>query len=305
MAALLKRKLGRTGLNVTVLGFGAMELRGPGAAIRNGRPMAPGQAQKVLNAALDAGINFIDTSIDYGVSEELIGSYISHRRHDYYLASKCGCNADIASVQTGAGPRHIYTRKNIRDGVTLSLKRMKTDYLDMVHFHGAPPDDTRDEAIQALQELKREGKVRSIGVSAALPDVANLIKLGAFDAFQVPYSALEREHEGVITQAAKAGAGTIIRGGVARGEPGHGLAEPDRWKTWDKAKLSELLDGMSQFEFLLRFTISHPDLSTTIVGTLDPDHLAQNVAAASKGPLPANVYNEAKKRLAAAGSLPV
>ncbi len=304
MAALLKRKLGRTGLNVTVLGFGAMELRGPGAAIRNGRPLAPGQAEKVLNAALDAGINFIDTSIDYGVSEECIGSYISHRRHDYYLASKCGCNAEIASVRTGAGPRHIYNRKNIVDGVNLSLKRMKTDYLDMVQFHGTPPDDTRDEAVQTLLELKREGKVRSIGVSTTLPDVTSLIKLGAFDAFQVPYSALEREHEAVITQAAKAGAGTIIRGGIARGEPGHGLAEPDRWKMWDKAKLNELLDGMSQFEFLLRFTISHPDLSTTIIGTLDADHLAQNVAAASKGPLPANVYNEAKRRLAAAGALP-
>ncbi len=288
-----------------MLGFGAMELRGPGAPIRNGRPLAPGQAEKVLNAALDGGINFIDTSIDYGVSEELIGSYISHRRHEYYLASKCGCNADIASVRTGAGPRHIYDRKNIVDGVNLSLKRMKTDYLDLVQFHGAPADDTRDEAVQTLLELKREGKVRSIGVSTVLPDVANLIKMGAFDAFQVPYSALEREHEAFITQAAKAGAGTIIRGGIARGEPGHGLAEPNRWKTWDEAKLGELLDGMSQFEFLLRFTISHPDLSTTIVGTLDPDHLAQNVAAASKGPLPADVYNEARKRLATAGSQPV
>ena len=305
MAALLKRKLGRTGLSVTVLGFGAMELRGPGAAIRNGRPLAPGQADRVLNAALDAGNDFIDTSIDYGASEELIGNCISHRRHDYYLASKCGCNADVASVLTGAGPRHIYNRKNIVDGVNLSLKRMRTDYLDLVQFHGHPPDDMRGEAVQTLLELKREGKVRSIGVSTVLPDVTNLIKLGVFDAFQVPYSALEREHEAVITQAAKAGAGTIIRSGVARGEPGHGLAEPDRWKTWDKARLSELLDGMSQFEFLLRFTISHPDLSTTIVGTLDPDHLAQNVAAASKGPLPANVYSEAKKRLAAVGSLPV
>ena len=299
MAALLKRKLGRTGLNVTVLGFGALELRVLGSGILTSRPLAPGQADRLLNAVLDAGINFINTSIDYGMSEEIIGSYISHRRHEYYLASKCGCSADIASGQTTEGPRHVYTRKNIVDGVNLSLKRMKTDYLDLVQFHGAPPDDTRDEAIQALLELKREGKVRSIGVSTVLPDVANLIKLGAFDAFQVPYSALEREHEEIITQAAKAGAGTIIRGGVARGEPGHGMAQPDRWKTWDRAKLGELLDGMSQFEFLLRFTLSHPDLSTTIVGTADPDHLAQNIAAASKGPLPANVYIEAKRRLAA------
>ncbi len=303
MADLQKRKLGRTGLNVTVLGFGAMELRGQGAAIRNGRPLAQGQAEKVLNTALDGGINFIDTSIDYGVSEESIGKSISHRRHEYFLASKCGCG--LNPLQTGVGGQHVYSRKNILDGVHLSLKRMKTDYLDLVQFHGNPPDDMRDEAVQALMELKRDGKVRFIGVSTVLPDVANLIKTGVFDAFQVPYSALEREHEAVITQAAKAGAGTIIRGGIARGEPGHGLADPDRWKTWDKANLSELLEGMSQFEFLLRFTISHPDLSTTIVGTLDPDHAGQNIAAARKGPLPAGVYNEAKRRLAAAGALTV
>ncbi len=305
MAALLKRKLGRTGLDVTVLGFGAMELRGPGAAIRNGKPLAPGQAKRVLTSVLDAGINFIDTSIDYGVSEESIGTHISHRRHEYFLASKCGCNADPTSVPAGVGGRHVYTRKNVLDGVHLSLKRMRTDYLDLVQFHGNPPDAMRDEAVQALLDLKREGKVRAIGVSTGLPDVANLIKMRVFDAFQMPYSALEREHEAVITQAAKAGAGAIIRGGVARGEPGHGLADPDRWKMWDKAKLSELLDGMSQFEFLLRFTISHPDLSTTIVGTLDPDHVAQNVAAASKGPLPADVYNEARRRLVGAGALAV
>ena len=294
MAALAKRKFGRLGLDVTVLGFGAMELRGPGAPVRNGPPLAPGQASKVLNAALDAGINFIDTAIDYGVSEESIGQSISHRRKEYFLASKCGCNLDPT------GPRHLFTRKNITDGVNLSLKRMKTDYLDLVQFHGNPPDDLRPEAVATLQDLKREGKVRAIGASTTMPDVGILIRTGVFDAFQMPYSALEREHEGAITQAAQAGAGAIIRGGIARGEPGHGLADPERWKLWDRAKLGNLLEGMSQFEFLLRFTISHPDLSTTIVGTLDVEHLQQNVAAASKGPLPADMYREAKGRLSAA-----
>lgn len=295
MAVLQKRKLGRTGLDVTVLGYGAMELRGPGAAIRNGRPLAPGQTSKVLNAVLDAGINFIDTSIDYGVSEESIGNAIANRRREYYLASKCGCNVDPA------GPRHVYTRKNITEGVELSLKRMKTDHLDLVQFHGAPPADQRDEAIATLQDLKRQGKARFIGVSTALPEAANLLKLGAFDTLQIPYSALEREHEAFMTQAAQAGVGTVIRGGIARGEPGHGLADPDRWKTWDKAKLGDLLDGMSQFEFLLRFTISHPDLHTTIVGSMDAEHVLLNAAAAAKGPLPAGLYAEAKRRLAAAG----
>ena len=87
MADLPKRELGRSGLQVTMLGYGAMELRGP----PRGRDTTEAQAETILNAVLDAGINYIDTSIDYGVSEERIGRYIAHRRHEYYLASKCGC----------------------------------------------------------------------------------------------------------------------------------------------------------------------------------------------------------------------
>ncbi len=302
--ALQKRKLGRTGLEVTVLGYGAMELRGPGAGIRNGKPLAPGQADKVLNTVLDSGINFIDTAIDYGLSEESIGHALAHRRREYYLATKCGCIADQTTVTPGQ-VRHLFTRQNILDGFAQSLKRMKTDYVDILQFHGNPPDDLRDDAIKTLQELKKQGKTRFIGVSTTLPDVTGLIKLGVFDTFQVPYSAIEREHEGTIVQAAKAGAGTIIRNGVGRGEPGHGLAEPARWDKWGQAKLDDLLHGMGRFEFMLRFTISHPELSSTIVGTLDAEHAKANVATASKGPLPADVYNEAKRRLAAVGVAPV
>jgi len=87
--------------------------------------------------------------------------------------------------------------------------------------------------------------------------------------------------------------------------PAIGLADPNRWNTWEEAKLVELLDGMDKFEFLLRFTITHPDMTTTIIGTLDPDHLLKNIAAANKGPLPAATYEEAKKRLASVGSQPV
>jgi aryl-alcohol dehydrogenase-like predicted oxidoreductase len=67
---------------------------------------------------------------------------------------------------------------------------------------------------------------------------------------------------------------------------------------WDDADLDDLLDGMSRMEFMLRFTLSHPDLHTTIVGTANPDHLADNVAVAVKGPLPADQYEAAKQRLA-------
>jgi aryl-alcohol dehydrogenase-like predicted oxidoreductase len=116
----------------------------------------------------------------------------------------------------------------------------------------------------------------------------------------------------VISDAADAGSGIIIRGGVARGAPEVDDATleryPEFWRPmvearrdrWADADLDDLLDGMTRMEFMLRFTLSHPDLHTTIVGTANLEHLADNVAAARRGPLPADVYETAKSRLAAA-----
>src|SRR5207248_10469101 len=98
MPDLPMRQLGRTGLQVTMLGYGAMELRGG----PRGRPISDEQADRILNAVVDAGINYVDTSIDYGVSEERIGQFIAHRRSEYFLASKCGC---LVGAQPGADDR--------------------------------------------------------------------------------------------------------------------------------------------------------------------------------------------------------
>src|SRR4051812_310783 len=107
MPDLPKRQLGRTGLQVTTLGYGAMELRG-GA---RGREISEEDAGRILNAVLDSGINYIDTSIDYGESEERIGRHLASRRSEYYLASKCGCTLDkAASGQRGAP--HIFTAEH-------------------------------------------------------------------------------------------------------------------------------------------------------------------------------------------------
>jgi aryl-alcohol dehydrogenase-like predicted oxidoreductase len=117
---------------------------------------------------------------------------------------------------------------------------------------------------------------------------------------QIPYSALQLEHEAAIAQAVSAGVGVVIRGGVARGEPGAGQGAIDVWQRWEQANMGELLEGLSATEFMLRFTLSNPDIHTTIVGTLNPAHLQENVAAVGQGPLPASVYSEARRRLAAA-----
>jgi aryl-alcohol dehydrogenase-like predicted oxidoreductase len=304
--AIMTRALGRTGADVTILGYGAMELRGAG----RGPEIADEDAGRLLNAVLDGGINLIDTSPDYGRSEELIGSYIGHRRDEFFLATKCGCPM-VEPADVPPPFPHDYRSEQVRVNVERSLRRMRTDHLDLVQVHMSPSRNVleRDQTVQTLQALRDEGKVRFIGISGILPDLPDHIAMAVFDAFQIPYSAVQREHENLITEAADQGAGTLIRGGAARGaasaeknwrvgplsqQPGRGQ------RLWDASGIEELLAsaGVSPMEFILRFTLSHPGLSTTIVGTANPAHLAGNIALAERGPLPPDLYQEAKQRLA-------
>jgi aryl-alcohol dehydrogenase-like predicted oxidoreductase len=163
--------------------------------------------------------------------------------------------------------------------------------------------------VEELGRLRDEGKVRFLGVSGMLPNLPDHIDMGVFDVFQIPYSALQLEHGELISEAAATGAGVLVRGGVARGtaaEDKNWAVQPlgvkayraeDRWK---EAALDELLDRMTRHEFILRLTLSHPGLSSTIVGTRSLEHLRTNIDIASRGPLPDDLCAEAQRRLAAA-----
>jgi aryl-alcohol dehydrogenase-like predicted oxidoreductase len=299
------RPLGRTGVEVTALGYGAMELRGGD----HGPAIEDDEAGRLLNALLDGGVNLIDTSIDYGRSEELIGRYLEHRRDEFFLASKCGCLLELPPDAHPPYP-HDFDAANVRAGVEQSLRRLRTDRLDLVQVHMSPSKEEMEAAgtIDAMVGLRDEGKVRFLGMSGTLPNLREHIAMGVFDVFQIPYSAVQREHEELIAQAAAAGAGVLVRGGAARGAPSEdkswtvppiGLGEGEAQRRWDASGIDELLDGMSRMEFVLRFTLTHPGLSSTIVGTSRLDHLESNLAIAAKGPLPADLYEEAKRRLPA------
>jgi aryl-alcohol dehydrogenase-like predicted oxidoreductase len=183
---------------------------------------------------------------------------------------------------------------------------MRTDYLDVLQFHISPSRKTLEEqgALETVLELKRAGTIRFVGMSGTLPNLPDHIAMGVFDVFQIPYSAVEREHEALITAAARAGAGIVIRGGAAKGAPTEGKQAGLQWDRWRQVHLDDLLAGTSPMEFILRFTFTHPDMHTNIVGTIDPGHLEHNVDVLQQGPLPADVYAEAKRRLDAAGSTP-
>lgn len=293
-----KRTFGNTGMAVTTLGYGAMEFRHVDEA----------QAGRLLAGVLDAGINFIDTSPDYGPSEDRIGKWIAHRRDEYFLATKCGCNVPLQGGDDA--PRHIWTGAQVRHNIEHSLQRLKTDYVDVWQVHSAPPDElAQSDVLETMLRIKEEGKVRHIAVSmsgaAAGRGYGQLRPYldggwDQFEAIQVWYSALARASEEAMTEAADRGKGMIIRGVVRTIEPYTSLAD-----FMDKVGLNDLrASGESAAQFLLRFAIAHPALHTTIIGTKSLDHLADNVKAVEAGPLAPDVLAEAKARLVTAGITP-
>ena len=307
-----KVRLGRTGFDVTQLGYGALEVRGI-ASEGGGRMPNEEHAGRILNAVLDSGINFIDTAWCYGRSEEMMGRYIADRRDEYILAAKAGHGRCNATRLNG------YSRDDIMTCIEESLERLRTDHVDILQLHNPTPEDVEaNGSIEVLQEIKAKGMTRFIGVSSVLPHLEKHLATGAYDVFQIPYSALEPEHHDIITKIAEAGGGTIIRGGVAKGEPESatvaesrvqnwrpslgGSSGVKRWDMFEEAKLDEFRqEGESRTAFLLRFTMSHPHIHTIIVGTQNPDHLNDNVEAAQRGPLSPQDYAEVKRRLETVG----
>lgn len=292
---MIKKELGRTGLQVTQLGYGSMGLRGP--RTWGVRVVSDSDADVFLNAVLDAGINFIDTSPDYGVSEERIGQFIASRRSEYILATKCGC--DYQQHDDHLEVIHTWTRDVLLRNLETSLERMQTDYIDLMQFHGGDAETIKCAGlVETLMEFKSQGLIRFIGSSNSIPNLQGMIELDVFDTFQIPYSCLAPGHNDLITAAADTGAGIIIRGGIAHGGPDAEIQRPALNDVWTAAGLDDLLsEEMNRAELILRYTLSHPHCHTTIVGTCNHHHLAENVRTLDKGPLPADVYQEVTNRV--------
>ncbi|MDP7740139.1 MAG: aldo/keto reductase [Lentisphaeria bacterium] len=302
------RVLGRTGIEVTHLGYGSLELRG--VTDRAGVPqreMTDKQAETVLNLVLDSGINFVDTANGYGAAEEHIGRYISKRRSEYFLATKA--NARPWEPDGGA-----WSEDKIYRNVEESLDRLKTEYVDLLLLHNPLPEDVEKlNLVGALEEMRRQGKTRWIGISTNLPYLSSFAKVEAFDVFQTSYSTLQPEHHDWITKLAEDDRGIVIRTRAAKGEPdilgslAHSMGitfttDEERWANFEKANLDELRDvGESRAALILRYTFAHPKISTVIIGALNPDHLKENIQALRKGPLDLELVNEIHRRLSPLG----
>lgn len=295
-----KRKLGYTGNEVSVLGFGGMELQ----------YLDEESAVRLLNEALDGGINYIDTSPEYPMSEYYIGKALAGRREEYVLATKCGDN------MTGAGKKYLFDEKTICSNVEESLRLMKTDHLDLIQLHGVVPEDFPEDSwektMDVMEKLLHSGKTLHVGLTICnkspgmygFPAGYGYNSALAFAAdprvevIQLVYGGLTRLSEEVIQKASECyGTGMIARGILKR----YDTSYSDRLRV---SKLSELCeDGETENDFLIRYAISHPGLACAISGTKNIEHLRRNIKTAEKGKLSDEIYREAKMRLTFAGAI--
>ncbi len=293
---------GSTGLQVSQLGFGAAEIRGPDAY--RGTDISEDQAAAVLNAALDAGINYIDTADDYGLSEERIGRHVGHRRDEFILATKCGYYPEGEPERWG--PARSLARDNLWRNLETSLSRLGFDYVDVLQFHDPDPDDVRrHRAVQTLQEMRDQGVVRWIGVSCNRA-MGEFFRWGVFDVYQMEYSLFHPQHRQLMHEIADSGGAIVVRGAAGKGGPGpqrryHSRPHyPDPPDLWALAGLDEVRGSMDPVEMILRYSISHRACQTAIVGTYQTEHIAKNAAAVEAGPLPEPLLAEIDRHMDAA-----
>ncbi len=312
------RDLGKTGIRVSTIGFGAWAIGGASEA--SGTPLGWGRTSDdeslaAIRRARDLGVNFFDTSDSYGFgrSESLLGIVLSRHRRDVVIATKVG----VARSSAGTLKKD-FSREHILHAVDGSLKRLRTDYIDLYQLHNPTMEDLRREEIQeTMDRLQELGKIRFWGVSIFNPDEGiEIINKNWGYALQVLYNILNQAPASELFPLAKArGYGIIARVPLASGLLTGKYRQDSVFRSDDirqnfltpkrleeaMARVDEvrsIVGGAerSMTEASLRFVLAHDAVSTTIPGAKTVRHVEGNVAAA-EGALPPDVIEKLRTRL--------
>ena len=289
-----KRTLGKTDMNVTRLGLGLAEIP------RHDDSQSDVEAAgRVLNAALDGGINFLDTAACYGETEEMMGKTVAHRRDEYFLATKCG---HVTGVATGK-PWSVET---IEQSIDRSLKRLQTDHVDLVQLHSCPLEVLEQgDVIEALQRARDAGKTRYIGHSGDNKAARWAVESGHFDTLQTSYNLVEQHGhtKKLLSLAHEKGMGTIIKRPVANGVWGKATSPYAYGDEYHRRSeiMRELgpLDGEPEDPYILTmgFTLAHPNVDVAIVGSHNPAHVQSNIEIVENQlPIEGSVVQELYRR---------
>ena len=267
-----KTKLGKTGLEVTPLGLGLAEVW---------RHEAVGNvtdAEQVLNSTLDRGINFLDTAPCYGSTEEIIGKTIAHRRSEYILATKCGHTV-------GGATEPPWTPTILEESIDRSLRRMRTDYIDLLQLHSCDVDVLeKGNVVEVLYKARDAGKTRFVGYSGDNEAAMWAIDSGLFDTIQTSLNLVDQHaRTKLLGPAESKKMGIIIKRPVAN----------NVWSTntspWIQIKeyirRAQIMSGMGPIPgepddsilLAIGFVFAHPEVDTAIVGTSNYKHLLSDI----------------------------
>ena len=279
-----RRRLGRTGIAVSALGFGASEFGQKRIALKT--------AAGILGSALDDGLNVIDTAACYGNSEELIGRAVGHRRKEYCILTKCGHASGLRFED--------WTPALIEPSIDRSLKRLRTDYLDVVQLHSCGEQQLRrGELTGALRRAREKGKLRYIGYSGDGKAALYAAQCGAFDTIQISLSIADQEAiETILPLARERDLGIIAKRPIANAA----WLAGSWWSLGSYSRPYRTRLRKLNYDFLnrdareavataLRFTLSAPGVHTAIAGTTKRWRWQQNAARLAEGPLPQSEYD--------------
>jgi aryl-alcohol dehydrogenase-like predicted oxidoreductase len=282
-----RRRLGRTDMDVSVLGFGGSEIGYERASA--------GTVARLLGSALDAGLNVIDTAECYEDSESLIGRALGPRRKDVYLFTKCG--------HAGGWAREDWRPSALLGSIERSLKRLATDHVDLIQLHSCSLTDLRrGDAITALERARERGWARYIGYSGDGEAARHAIECGRFDTLQTSVSIADQQAlDLTLPLAREHGTGVIAKRPLANVAWRHARrpAEPYYQTYWSRLRALDydfLASPAEAVATALRFTLAAPGVHTAIVGTAKPERWGQNAALLAAGPLPAARFEQIRAR---------
>ncbi len=293
-----RRLFGKTSTAISVLGFG-------GAPV-GFLPTERAEVSDLLNTLLDEGINLIDTASGYRGSEEVIAEAVSHRRHDYFLVSKCGHPVDGIDPALAS-----WSPELIRQTVDRSLRRLRTDRLDLMLLHTCDRDTLKQgDALAELLRARDAGKIRFVGYSGDNEAVAYAAQLPEVAVVQTSLNLVDQANiDGLLPVARTHNTGVMAKRPLANAswrklEEQRGIYTDyarDYTARLAAMQISPADLGVDSWgELALRFTLSHPDVTTAIVGTTNLKNARANLAAAAKGPLPADVVAKIRTAFTAA-----
>lgn len=274
-----KRQLGSSNLYISEISLGGMSLS-----------TDKQKAAAIVDMALDAGINYIDTAdlYDFGANEQIIGSILGKRRQDVIVATKVGnrWTEGVDGWHWDASPAYI------QEAVYNSLKRLGTDYIDVYQLHGGTIEDDWDGIIDTFENLKKEGVIREYGISSIRPNVLKrFLPASSAKSVMMQYSALDRRPEEWLDFIVGEGASVVTRGTVAKGLLTNTwkerLQRVDGYQTYTADELTATLtDLANHYEdlhaFGLAFNLKEHAIASTVIGASSQEQLAQTLTAYEK-----------------------